>query len=255
MFYQPRLLGVWTQSLEGRLRAWKVAKICQGHAQEPGWHRLLKASWVAIMLQCPLCTVPGKDHKPWTQESSSQLKVLPSERATVYAHNLTLEFSQIDLHIWPMPLTFLSLGPLSGKGHWEAVGHCWPLLAKQDYSRKFWIATKAGSRYCGTHCRYNLSFCPVGGPPTKFFLPPGITQLWDKATLHMRRWVTCGSDMFFLGGTCRQSTCLGQEETVDPLWMDSWENMAWCAGCLCCSCPGPGHVSQIRRRARTYFCV
>lgn len=44
--------------------------------------------WLFILH--PLYTVPGKDHKLWTQQSINQLRAVLSERTVVPVHNLVL---------------------------------------------------------------------------------------------------------------------------------------------------------------------
>lgn len=42
--------------------------------------------------------MPGKDHKPWTRQSNSRLKALPSEGAVVSVQNFGLELLFVELH-------------------------------------------------------------------------------------------------------------------------------------------------------------
>ena len=72
--------------------------------------------------------MPGKDHKPWTRQSNSRLKALPSEGAFVSVHNFGLEllfvelypeFGWINLHVRPPTLTSLPSRTPSGTGQWR----------------------------------------------------------------------------------------------------------------------------------------
>ena len=112
----------------------------------------------------------------------------------------------------------MSLRTLSGKGHWEAVGHGW---SSKTIPGGFGSQLGQESQYCGTHYRYKSPFLVQWVPPPSF-LPPGSIPLWATATLHLRHFV--GLACTSLGVHSPQTAWGRQDRAATDV--SSWENVA-----------------------------